>query len=280
VRHAPKGFACALAVVASICATFTTSASADRATVSWAASDPWNSGDAIVTPLEWLASKIASRIAGHRVTVRCQTAATFRSIGGADDAGFVETQSSARTDKFARTANIIQLTSTTCGPLQRFAQAALKPTRCRENASAKPVPCFVGAPTASGATGSGICTAGRCYRIVRYKRSFWSAYAKYSGALETLAHEAIHTQQAVEGRTVPAPDQIETEADCWGMQWMPWVAEQFGDSPDDAQAIADYFWLMQYPSQASLRTKLPYWSSDCQPGGALDIRPADSAAWP
>jgi hypothetical protein len=62
-------------------------------------------------------------------------------------------------------------------------------------------------------------------------------------ALLTLAHESIHLQQATAGAVVPADSLVESQAECSGMQWTARVAEQFGDSPDDAQSIADYFWL-------------------------------------
>lgn len=64
------------------------------------------------------------------------------------------------------------------------------------------------------------------------------------------------------------------------MQWIPWVAEQFGDGADEAQSIAAYFWIGQYPETMDLHRARPYWSPDCRPGGALDIRAADATAWP
>ena len=68
------------------------------------------------------------------------------------------------------------------------------------------------------------------------------------------------------------------------MQWTARVAEQFGDSPDDAQTIAAFFWLIAYPNEAqaidSYSVAHPYWSADCKPGGPLDARPAGSTVWP
>ena len=55
-------------------------------------------------------------------------------------------------------------------------------------------------------------------------------------------------------------------------------AQQLGDTPDDAQAIADYFWTKLYPQE---QTEEPaYWSAQCRPGGALDERPPGSTMWP
>jgi hypothetical protein len=65
---------------------------------------------------------------------------------------------------------------------------------------------------------------------------------------------------------------------------MAQVAVQLGDSPDDAQQIADYAWLMVYPNKAkptdAYSIQHPYWSPDCKPGGALDTRPVGSTVWP
>ena len=61
------------------------------------------------------------------------------------------------------------------------------------------------------------------------------------------------------------------------MQWIPYVAQRLGDTPDDAQALATYFWDAIYPRA---RTAAPqYWSADCRSRGPLDIGPP-GAAWP
>ncbi len=86
--------------------------------------------------------------------------------------------------------------------------------------------------------------------------AYWSAYNSYSIAILTLAHESIHLGGAVggmlsNGLTVGDP-QAEAKGDCFGMQWMPYVARQLGDTPDDAQAIARYFWDKVYPLSTCL----------------------------
>jgi hypothetical protein len=125
-----------------------------------------------------------------------------------------------------------------------------------------------------------MCWSKACYSVAASGRSYWIAYSQYSVAILVLAHEAIHTQQAVAGRPGTASDLIETQADCSGMQWMRWVAEQLGASSDDGEAIANFFWHVEYPQAALQRTSRPYWSADCHPGGKLDIRAADATAWP
>ena len=83
---------------------------------------------------------------------------------------------------------------------------------------------------------------------------------------------------------MPADSIVEAQAECSGMQWVARVAEQFGDTPDDAQSLAEYFWLLDYPADETATDPYsllrPYWSADCKPGGALDIRPAGSTDWP
>ncbi len=112
--------------------------------------------------------------------------------------------------------------------------------------------------------------------------SYWTSYSIYAFAILTLAHEAVHLGGIVggtlaNGQQVGDP-QAEAKADCYGMQWMPYVAEQLGDSAGDAQAIAEYFYDKIYPI---VETNDPsYWSPECRPGGALDIRPPGTTAWP
>jgi hypothetical protein len=257
------------------------SASADRSTLSSSTVAPWSGGDAVVTPLEALAGRIATRIAGHAVTVRCETASRFRSLAGSRDvSGFVHTVVDPRTGRFAETAAVIELTSQVCGPLQRFAVAALKPTRCTERGQSRSVPCFVGTPVARGSGAAAVCwsDAPSCYSVASYSRPYWDAYDDYAAAIHTLAHEAIHTFQARAGKLRPQGSLVEQQAECYGMQWMPWVATRLGDSGADPQAIARYFWFGPYRHEAY---RLPgYWSADCKPGGALDARPAGSGSWP
>jgi hypothetical protein len=184
------------------------------------------------------------------------------------------------TGRYATTATLIQLTSTVCGPLQRFALAAQKPTRCLDPERNTFLPCFIGVKVARGSGVPAVCLSTACYSVVASRPGYWSEYGRYSFAILTLAHEAIHTHQAVAGYLRPGPELVETQAECHGMQWMRWVAEQLGASSDDGQALANYFWLGMYPQQASVAGSRPYWSADCRPGGKLDIRSADATAWP
>jgi hypothetical protein len=149
---------------------------------------------------------------------------------------------------------------------------------------APPAPCFLGTPYAEGA--SGVCwqvpdqtgvKQKSCFDVTANPDNpFWSEYSAYGFAIKTVAHEAIHLWQDQAGALVPADAIIEAQANCSGLQWMYDVATALGDTPDDAQAIATFEWLVEYPGAMlygdSFAKQHPYWSADCKPGGALDIR--------
>jgi hypothetical protein len=215
------------------------------------------------------------------VTVRCDSEAEWTKVvteAGGDpqgESGFVATQwlSTGRLLSLSTTA---ELSSAICGPLQQFAQASVKPTRCPARSARllaskrhlRPVlvPCYLGA----GKT------------VAPMTPAYWSTYNLDAIAILTLAHESVHLGGVVGGTLsngVAVGDaQAEAKADCNGMQWMPYVAEQLGDGPDDAQAIARWFWEKVY--RLSRPSHPEYWSADCRPGGALDERPPGTAAWP
>jgi hypothetical protein len=294
---------------------------ADAVTIPPGSPDPWSDPNHH-TPFEQLASTIASAIAGRPVVARCEDQATWNALdpnGSAGEVlGFVKEPPHSTTttvtryryvwsyhrvqgkrvryrhkvaytavvthaDTFTASAETIELSPDVCGPLQQFAEASTKPTKCTPIGPA--VPCFVGTPTTEF---PGLCTDSTltvCYSTaLDWGDDYYAAYAGYAQALLTLAHESIHIIQATAGNVVPADTLIEAQAECSGMQWTPQVATQLGDSSDDAQSIADYVWLLGYPGEANptdaYAMQHPYWSADCKPGGALDIRPPGTTVWP
>ena len=66
-------------------------------------------------------------------------------------------------------------------------------------------------------------------RPARTTPAFRAAYDLDAVAVLTLARESIHLS-GIAG----------ANADCLGLHWMPYVAEQLGDAPEDAHAIARY----------------------------------------
>jgi hypothetical protein len=84
--------------------------------------------------------------------------------------------------------------------------------------------------------------------------------------LWTLAHEAVHLSGVVE----------EDVTDCYGLQWIPWAATQFGASPEYASMIGAKAWSLYQVE----RPQLPaYYSTECREDGALDRSPGDGT-WP
>jgi hypothetical protein len=283
LRPSGRSLLCALLAIGCLLAT-PASGLADTAPIPQGAPVP-GTDPGHQTPLELLASRIASHIAGRAVTVSCEGDAAWAARVGGDpsaESGFVATTwlSNGQLLSLSSTA---ELASSICLPLQQFAQATVKPTKCLvknvgllagRRATARkprpkppsPVPCYVGGG-----------------KMAIYEPpSFWAAYSADAIAILTLAHESIHLSGVVGGQTASGlalgDQQAEAKADCFGMQWMPYVAEQLGDTPDDAQAIARFFWDTIYPLDQVGHAD--YWSPDCRPGGALDERPSGTTAWP
>ncbi len=256
------------------------------------AGSPWTDA-AHDTPLELLAGSIASHIAGTPVSVHCESdgdwAAIVTAQGGDPngESGFVATEWNGSTGELLSLSNVAELSSGVCVPLEQFASAPVKPTKCpvatagklaatRRGARKAPLVHAKAAPVPSP------CYLGAGKKAEPMSAAYWASYAQYAVAILTLAHESIHLGGIVGGTLsnglAVGDQQAEAKADCFGMQWMPYVAEQLGDTPDDAQALARYFWDEVYP--LSLPSHPQYWSADCRPGGALDTRPPGTTAWP
>lgn len=145
-----------------------------------------------------------------------------------------------------------------------------------------PAPCFVGTPITQGTSIPGECRSSSCFAVLTNEpQSYWTAYDRYAQAIVTLAHESIHMQQLVDGASVDAVlPTSETDAECYGIQWAPYVAEQLGATPDDGQAIAKWSFDIDYPAlQGVTHNNSPYWSADCHQDGPLDLTPGDGV-WP
>jgi hypothetical protein len=257
-------------------------ANADTAPVLASASVP-GTDPGHATALEALASRIAMHIAGRPVSVHCDGGGEWASVvtqaGGdpAGESGFVATQWNGSTGQLLGLSSVAELSSAICLPLQQFASASTKPTTCVARSAR-----LLAARPAAARPHAGPCYLGAGKTAAPQSQAYWTSYAAYSIAILTLAHESIHLGGVVGGRLsnglAVGDQQAEAKADCQGMQWMPYVAEQLGDTPDDAQAIARYFWDKIYGLS---RVSHPeYWSPDCRPGGALDARPPGTAAWP
>lgn len=232
-----------------------------------ATAPPW-SDPAHAGPLEVFASRLASTIAKRQVTVECDDEATWTDllgnygVGLTGELGLVDWTSSVA-HKVESVSSVAHLAPAACVPLQAFATAAVKPTTCRSGARrGPPQPCY---------GGHGELNPGAA--------AYWRRYDAVAQALLTLTHEAIHLGGMVGGIVdgVQVGDaRAEAKAECWGMQWLPWAAEQLGASAADARAIARYSFQVDYPRERGTA----YWSPACVAGGAFDMRPGWSQIWP
>src|SRR4051812_7087154 len=193
------------------------------------------------SPIEVLAGKIASHIAGRSVRVLCEGPTEWAAITGtgSGEAGFVSTTWDSTTGELLTTADVAKLDGDSiCGPLQRFAAAAAKPTKClspesksvftnvakhaRGQGSASrlrsPASTKLKADRATQAVASCYLPDGR--EAPSMMPAFWGSYARYAVAILTLAHESIHLGGIVGGRLsngLAVGDPLaEAKAECYG----------------------------------------------------------------
>lgn len=261
---------------------------ADTVAIPPASGLPWTD-PAHNSPLELLASRIASRIAGRSVRIVCEGDTDWRALAAqlgfdpARELGFVSvawTTVNGVPVGGPVISNVAQLGPYACYALQQFAVAVTKPTKCPQPAAADTFARRRRDVQAQPAGPPGPCFAGDEPLPVRNANAFWATYGDTAMAMLTLAHEAVHLGGVV-GGVLPSgyavgDPQAEAKAQCYGLQWLPWVAQQLGDTPDDALAIAQWAYTVLYPRYRGTS----YWSPQCVPGGALDTRPAGTTAWP
>jgi hypothetical protein len=212
-------------------------------------------------------------------------------------------------------ADFAELSPTVCSALQQFAIAATKPTKCTSlveqtttTTSFRPKRVAIrvrvtrlvhGALTKVWAkrwktvlervsTSATTSTPGQpapCYDAAgalgnSQDAAYWSEYTRYALGILALAHESIHLGGYVGGTlsngTQAGYADAEARAQCYGMQWMPYVAQQLGASPDDALAIARFTYARIFPLY---KANPPYWSSECRPDGTLDLHHTGAAIW-
>lgn len=107
-------------------------------------------------------------------------------------------------------------------------------------------------------------TRDACRWIKEYRDSDHSVSLNRALGVHTLAHESVHLQGVID----------ESRTECYGLQQMPRVAEALGASPAQARSLALFAYRTIYPNLPS-----GYRSSECRPGGALDLS-KDAPAWP
>jgi hypothetical protein len=276
-----------MAVVAALFACAAGVARADIAVIANDGTTPFDGGVTTTSPLEQIAGSIASAIAGHPVAVRCENDTDWAVLAGSHRflpqqvLGFVAFSGSVP-------AGFTELSPDVCRSLQAFASATTKPTKCAtakselvtklttvrekivKRAKGKTVVTWHTRTVPQTTLVNVLQPAGACFLAGRQLKDdgpFWDNFFSTIEALQTLVHESIHLKG----------DDVEAEAECYGMQSLAYAAQQLGDTADDAAAIASYYVTRLYPSRQSQSPQ--YWSAECKQDGALDLTPHDGL-WP
>ena len=269
------------------------------------------------SPLELLASRIASEIAQRPVRVYCN-GQTEWAAGRAPSAwGYVLPPRwypglQAWTDSSTQA----QLSPTPCELLWRFAKASSKPTKCQASRTVTTtrtvkvryrttVPVKVtrrvkvrGVWVTKRVTVKKVVwktrteertesTATEIDPVPCYRPSVSPdvvvgspdpAYAGYVHAIQALVHETFHLVDFTAGKpAITTTAVFEARAECFGLQNVARAALGLGAAEDDARSMALYYVERTYPTRQS--TAPDYWSPECRPGGALDLNPA-TPDWP
>lgn len=286
-------FGIVLAAIALAGLAATASARADFAVIPAGAAQP-GSDPAHASPLEALLSKLATTIAGRDdVAVRCYSLIGWQNaIAGFDVpgeiGGFVYTPSTALDGTYAADATVAHLSPYVCSALQEFATATAKPTKCP---TVHPVQKTVTRLVIVKKRINGKLSA----RKVKRTRTITvqelgtpapcepdvgtplgDANERYVYALLAFAHESTHLRQDTVGSESLASADAEGQANCTGLQWVPWVAQQLGDTADDGQTLASWYFNRFFGTQYFPAEYVP---ADCHADGPLDLTPGDGV-WP
>jgi hypothetical protein len=265
---------------------------------------PWTD-PAHQSPLETYASQVATQIGGRTVRVQCHGISEWSALGsqwGFDPArlvGFVGWYYSPFTNRVVRTEDIVHLHESVCLPLQKYAEASAKPTRCDttqtvERVVTKTVKVKKRIRVRVRVNGKLVWRWKVVLRNKQVRETIYEEvpgprvpcygtagrnagavtpadYRDYAWAIYTLAHELVHIKDVTVGSTVLTSAVAESRAACFGMQMTAQIAAAFGGDADDGNAIGNYVWVEQYPHLQGG----DYWSADCRQDGPLDLTPGD-----
>ena len=241
-----------------------------------AAADPWDGGRELVTPFEAQLTSIASEIAERPVRVHCNDAGDWSALGAmvgfeADAvwgyvtftfgaSGWVPAEEAELSEAACRHADAFWLGGSSAKPprtcrlgtrIVRRTEHRVRRVRVRTAARVVvrrqrvPVRVRVAVPVV------GLCPGYVDQRLF---------------ALQTIAHEAVHLS-GVEDEAV---------AECYGMQFLGWVARRLGASEALAREMARDYWRGYYVKR---RPGSAYFDAGCHDGGVLDLAP-DRRGWP
>ena len=204
----------------------------------------------------------------------------------------------------AATEDVIHLRESVCSELQRFGEAALKPTSCATYDSisrtvhvhrrvASRVWRWTKVTTKDGRTrrvrvSRRVVVTRTVPRTVTEKvpgprvpcygsrQPLPVDYGAIAVSLEVLAHEAIHVFDDRAGYPVQTQAESESRAECFGMQFLAPLAHAFGADEADARALGTYYREVEYPKWGS---GSPYWTPNCRHSSSMDISPSEGL-WP
>jgi hypothetical protein len=209
--------------------------------------------------VEAAASRIATALSGHRVSIDCLDAVAWRALGvryGFDPANtwaltpmYPDQSGAAVPGRGAR------FSPRTCALVGAF---LTRPTElgtriCRHGTTARWVMRAGEAGKPARKVKVRVALLGECDR--------WGAILM---AVHVLTHESMHLAGVVD----------EAEADCLAVQSDAWVAGALGADAQFARAFAREYWISYYPSQEPR-----YRSPDCRDGRRLDLF-AGRRGWP
>jgi hypothetical protein len=265
---------------------------------------PW-SDPAHQTQLEVYASQVATQVIGRTVRVQCHGTGEWAGLAsqwGFDPArlvGFVGWYYNRFTLRIVQVEDIVHLHQDICLPLQAFAEASAKPTRCEttqtvERVVWKTIKVKKRIRVRVKVNGKLVSKWKTVLRPKRVRETIYEdvpgpkvpcygaaarsagvippdEYFDYAWAIYTFAHELVHIHDATVGAAVVPSSVREGRATCIGMQWASRIAQAFGADPDDGDSVASWVWNDAYPRLQGG----DYWSADCRQDGPLDQTPGD-----
>jgi hypothetical protein len=237
---------------------------------------PWTD-QAHNSPLEQVASGIASQFAGRPVRVICNGQYDWDHLRAPDAGGYVSWGAYyLATGTLVSSTSEIELSPLACELLWRYAKADVKPTLCSES-----ITDYVPQSQRYRATVKirhRVKVKGK-WTVRVTSKSVWRTrtvqvltvmpqaavpcygdapagirrsqpdpdYAKYVWAIETLAHESLHVIDGSAGKPALQPSVEEPRAECFAMQNMAQVAVALGGTPEDGASIARFYAERMHP---------------------------------
>ncbi len=229
---------------------------------------PWAGGNAVETPFESFAGRLASTVATRPVKVICNASGSWSQLAAQQrfDAvtvwGFVVFDWDPASQAY-KPGDYMQLSEAACWYLDQYwrVPANQKGKTCQVGMKIK----FVSKKTrlkvvkrvqvkGKWVDQVGWVTETKQVAVSTPEYGACPDYENRVFALQTLAHETQHLTGLRD----------EAAAECTGMQRLPWFAEQFGASVAQAKAMAGDYYERFYEAK---RPGTPYYQANCPDPG-------------